>query len=378
MVNIKSATARVYAAVFVFALLAVSILPILNNNAYAIGSQVSSRSITMSQSAKGATGVTYTITFTPSATSAQSLVIDFCAGVSGSPLIGSASCTQAAADVPNFTGATFGSGTGTMGGWTTGSTLSTGRIKLNGSANTSATAQTIILNGVANPTTTVGTFYARLTTYSQATYTDGTTAYSAPATPGGYLDYGGFALSTTNSVAVSAVVQEKLEFTVTNTTIKIGSGTPLVIDNAAVTIGDNPVNLSVATNAINGVSVSLKGSEIANGTKCLDGGTVNSTCADTSTAGGALNNTTNNFGICTTTGGGLTTAHAGYSGATCTIASNFGWNPATYAVGSGDTIYTTSPTGSATGSVIYGAEARSTSPAGIYSATHDYIATGIF
>lgn len=374
MVKPKSLATRSLAAVSVIALTAVSLIPIFGSSASAVGAQVSSRSITISQSSVGATGVTYTVAFTPSATSVQSLVLDFCAGSGGSPLVGNASCTQSAADVPNFTSATVAAGSG-IGAWTTG-TLTTGRVKLNGTASASATPQTITINNVTNPTTTVGTFFARLTTYSDAAYGAGS-PYVSPSNPGNYVDYGGFALSTTNAVFISAAIQEKLTFTVTNTAVKIGDGgTPSVIDSGAPQIGDLPVNLALSTNAINGVSVKVKGPEIKNGVNCLDG----ATCADTSTAGGPLNNTANNFGICVETGtAGLNVSHAGYTAATCTTASNFGFNPATYNASNGDQIYSsTGPVSGSTGSIVYGAQARLISPAGIYTASHDYIATGTF
>ena len=101
---------------------------------------VSTRSIQMSTAAQGATGVTYTVTFTPSGTSVQSLILDFCDSAS-TPIPG-ASCATSAG-VPDFTSATVSSTF--MTSLTTG-TKGLGQIKLTGSAaSTVSTAQTLSL-----------------------------------------------------------------------------------------------------------------------------------------------------------------------------------------------------------------------------------------
>lgn len=201
--------------------------------AHAGAAILESRSIVMSTSSIGASGVDYDITFTTSA-SMQSFVVNFC---TVSPLM-EAACTRPTGMV------TSGVTTGTA-GWTVASSTA-GEIELDHSSPQSAGVINVELSGITNPTGAAGTFYARITTYTNATFGD----YVDVTDVGTPVDYGGVALSTTEDIEVSAAVLETLTFCVQNDTttptadcanagsnlpnLTLGSGTPPALDSSSV------------------------------------------------------------------------------------------------------------------------------------------------
>lgn len=222
--------------------------------------QVTSRSITMSTSRNGSTAVTYQVQFT-TINSMQSFVLDFC---SDSPLVG-ATCTAP-------TGMVTSSAATSSGTWSVGTHEQNGRIKVTNSASQAAGAQTIVITGITNPTT-VGTFYARVVTYTGATY--GT--YTAAATPGNYVDHGGFALSTTNDIEVSAAVLETLTFCVASAVISsecgdassnlpqlaLGNGSPKALDSS--TVDTVEAYFQISTNASGSTSIRMRNGNASGG-----------------------------------------------------------------------------------------------------------------
>lgn len=89
--------------------------------------------------------------------------------------------------------------------------------------------QVFTLNGITNPDL-VEAFYGRIYSYVDTNPT--TDGYTSPvgANVGTYLDYGGIALTTTQIIAITARVEEILEFCVSgdaqNTTVNPSAGNP--------------------------------------------------------------------------------------------------------------------------------------------------------
>ena len=112
------------------------------------------------------------------------------------------------------------------------------------------------MTNVTNPTT-VGTFYARI-----LTYTTTTTGYS-PGSEGSYSDYGGVALSTAAVITITSKVSEQISFCVyvgscgTAANILLGDSHD-VLSTSAPTTAAGPtygVFYSLSTNAAHGVVV---------------------------------------------------------------------------------------------------------------------------
>src|SRR5665213_180327 len=202
-INLRAARRVAYAmaAVLLFA----TGLPLLNSGS-AGATQLSSRSITMSDSSisgtsitsgvGSGTNVTYQITFTATH-QASSMVIDFCAL---DPIINDNCGSIAAMDTTTAT-LTNVTSTGQVGvagnNWSV--TDGTDQVKLaddgvSGHDIQAGSTQTFELNGITN-TTTVGTFYARMYTYADNSWGSTTTAYVSPTSIGDFTDYGGIALS---------------------------------------------------------------------------------------------------------------------------------------------------------------------------------------
>jgi hypothetical protein len=373
--------------------------------ALASAGQLSSRSIEMSSSVPNDTGVKYTLSFTPTSTYGA-LVVDFCAE---SPIIGDSTCTTPAAF--SATGATVTQTTGSIGTLATTGT-SGGHLVILGTS-TSSAASAFEISGVHNPSTT-GTFYARVYTYA-----GNTTDYVSVSSLGTTVDTGGAALSTADTIGVTATVKESMTFCVTgvgttnsgdhiDTTngpsgacgvdgsssatgvyapdITLGHGTPLTLDSSQADSGYDWMQLS--TNAANGAVVRLKDTTPNNcgglertGASACDITPIGATAA-------AITGGVASFGM--RLSGEQSAPHAvATSTSTLTPASpysdatNYGFDNAT----SGNTVSGTygSQVVSSTGAVAnrdilmnFAASAAPTTPAGIYKATLNLIATGTY
>jgi len=155
------------------ALTLASLTPAVMLGGTAKAAQLTSRSVTLSNSKFSATSVTYTVGFTASQTY-DTVVVDIC----DSPLFDVICAAPAGVDFDTVTAGqqnqkTLGSLSGIIG------------------------ANTHTITGVTNPSG-VGTFYARITTKTGATT----------------KDTGSVALSTTNDLTINARVQEQLSFCV--------------------------------------------------------------------------------------------------------------------------------------------------------------------
>jgi hypothetical protein len=361
--------------------------------AFPTGGQLVDRSIRISSSATNAPAgsVNYQVSFLPASDyTVEGIIVDFCAST---PIIGDASCTLPTGfsvgtptvnTAPGLTGYTNLTGTWTATALNSGQTLklenATG-VALN---DTNATPYTFVLTTATNPTT-LGSFYARIITYTSDA---GDIDSYAPATEGSTdaEDYGGIALSTVNVVNIQAKVQETLTFCVSeqdpdpncaNTTtpaLTLGHGANEILDPTAT---DTDVAfMQASTNAQSGIVVRMKNSNTCGGLS-RDAG---ATC-DILPAGGTAATITPGasalFGMYVTPGSGVTATAPYASGTTqygmdntalVGVSSTYGSNIATSA----------GPLNNIESTMTFGATATNTTPAGLYVANMTIIATGTF
>lgn len=196
--------------------------------------QITARKVVIGSSLASA-NTTYNFTFTAAqATTIKSVKFQACDTASGS-------CTQsgAASGFSSSTpGATLGSTTnlGSGGSWTIDTTDATALRILNNS-NTGAPTAGITANftNIHNPSTTNSTFFMRITTYSDSTWT----------TP---IDTGVVATSTAGQITVSVAIDEILTFTLATATVTLSTPT-------TATTGSGTSSMTVSTNATTGYSV---------------------------------------------------------------------------------------------------------------------------
>jgi len=230
----------------------------LVNAVKVVASPISSRSVTISTSAGGATGVTYTLATsalpTPG-TAVKSLQIKFCTSLPGcaSSPAGFSSTSSTLASQPSGLGAS---------GWSVSGSTS-GSLRIYNSSNSTNPSGTVsvVWNGVTNPTVTNTTFYGIISTYSNDDWT-------------GEIDTGSIALSTSTQVQVSLTVDETLTFC---------AGTSITGQNCA-TVSGNFVNLghgsttstatgssvmAASTNGSAGYAITISGSTLASGSNTI-------------------------------------------------------------------------------------------------------------
>lgn len=420
--------------VFAALLLMPAILASLAGTAKA--AQVTSRSIRLTTSVPTNSGactvscdVTYNVGFTVATTAViQGIVIDFC---SDSPLIG-ATCTAPTDFDINESTLAIGSLTG-ISGFTLNAASDTNTVVLTNGSGGSVSAATAVAiplgtssssDGLRNPST-VGTFYARVLTYTTSA---GATGYTS-ASPGTHTDDGGIAMSTARQLTVNARVQEQLEFCVaaiagtidtngeapancsatdfngTNQTVDIG-----VVDSAAASVspvatgnGGNDRNggVMVRTNASNGATISYFAEQASTGTNHLgslrvsgascNAGTVSTDQCFDSTNNGDSDNAPTSFAtsgekfgmsigmVLRPTGSTTTnlTEDVDYDG-NGTAAGGFEWietgtnDPATRLA------YSSTVLDYEMLVLNFAARAAATTPTGAYSVTSTYIATATF
>jgi hypothetical protein len=370
-------------------------------HAFPVGGPLVGRQITMSSSkhiTPGNTSVSYRVAFLPASDyNLQGIIVDFCNSAS-TPIIGDSTCTAPTGFTvgtptvnfsPGDTGYTnLGNGDGT---WTT-SSLNSGRtLKLenngtNGVAldDGNATRYAFTLTTATNPST-LGTFYARIITYTNDT---GDIDSYAPGTEGSTQaqDYGGIALSTVERINITAKVQETLTFCVSEADpspgcagtstpdLTLGHGPNEILDDTAT---DTDVAfMQASTNAQSGLSIRMKNSNACGGLS-RNGGTTCDIAARGATAGTIPAGTTAYFGMYVTPGAGVT-AVAPYNAGT----TDYGMDT-TAGVGVtstyGSQIATSAgPLNNIESTLTYAATATATTPAGLYSADMTIIATGTF
>jgi hypothetical protein len=398
---------RIAYAMAALALFAGVAYPALRPAVANAAAQLAARSITLSDSGVSAgtitsgvgsgLAVTYKVGFTTSVT-AQSLVIDFC---ENDPII-SDTCDNTTtvlgmnASTAALTGVT---GNITSPGWAV--TASQYQVKLAKSTGSAASigSQVFNLTGITNPTH-LGTFYARIYTFSDNTWGGTTTPYSSATALGDYKDYGGIALSTNQIITITARVQETLAFCVsgaspslwitkndcsdaiaaTAPSLILGHGAPTaILDTSATDTGT--VYSQISTNATTGIVISMRNSNGCGGLSANGG----ATCDIPATGGAtpsAIASGTAAFGVyCTngvpdTFGIGTVTADPNYNDGTAT---HYGMDTANVSGTFGDKIASsTAPVYRMDNSYTFAATASLTTPAGIYTANLDLVATGTF
>jgi len=356
--------------------------------------QVSSRSVTMSSSALGATNVNYEVSFKAGhSMTIKGIVVEFC---DNTPLEGD-SCTIAdngGTVVPTITSAdgsglfTNLTGTSSISGhtWTLTRANSNHTVKLTnatGVAIAPGDANPVLFRIVAsNPESTAGTsghsFYARIYTYVNDTGAGSPASHSGGATTGtdANSDFGGIALSTAEQITITTRVMETLRFCVNKTggstacpgtgapALDIGHGTPKVIDNTLV---DNDTAVfGLSTNASSGATVRMRGNTLTSGGNSITPMGANA---------GSMSAGTERFGLNVDPGSGIT-ADTNYAGV-----NQYGFDSTvtTAANGYGDRIaYTSGPINHADSTLTFAATAALTTPAGLYQTTLDLIATGTY
>ncbi len=357
--------------------------------------QVSTRSITLSDSTPAATGVTYAVTFTPATSVTHpDVIIDFC---SNDPLVGDTCTATAGTDTPNFGSATASSG------WTL-STIGSGRgVKLTTTtlSFTNGTPVTITLSNVTNPSNTA-TFYGRI-----LTYLTGGAGTNTSASPGSYVDYGGTALSTASNITITSKVFETLTFCVyqsscgTAPSLTLGDPTTGALSTSNAYVNSN-AQYTLATNASNGVNVTMLGTTLcrSTGANCATGASqytissVGTTSTPPNTGTEAISTGTEQFGMCadknsstaltvnTTYNDTVNNCH-GITTGIYTGTSLFGFNDTSSAGGTNSTggsqvISSTGAVPSMSGSFTFMGDIAPTTEAGLYTTTLKMIATGTF
>lgn len=343
-------------------------------------SQVSNRSIMMSSTANGATNVAYQVNFT-TVTNNQtvgSVVVQFCAN---SPIIGDTCSTTPSTGSflnTNFSTLTVNNISGNITGLSVDTTNSTSNtVVLTRSAGTVANGAVSFTlgngttNGITNPTNANLTFYARILTTAS---TDGTFPSNDQNNA---TDAGGIALSTSATLRVTAKVQESLTFCVYTDVDCSTGGTDVALGDAngvlASTSTTYTANASfdVASNAVAGVVVRLKGDVLKSGPFSIDP-------AGSSCLIDPVSTSTEMFGLRMSTLGSGVTADAPYD---CAAGRHgFDNNNSTGTASTfGDAIaHTTGATDIITSTIEFAAKSANTSEAGVYITDLVLIATATY
>jgi hypothetical protein len=242
---------------------------------------------------------------------------------------------------------------------------------------------------ITNPSTDNAPFFARIQTYTDAAYT----------TKG---DYGSVAASTAQQIDITAKVKEVLNFSVaanaSNVTAPGASCAPLTTSGTSgdMKLGDTNGVLSfntpydahsyfrLSSNTNGGVAVYYSGDTLKNGSNSI---------AATGTTAAASNPGTPQFGLgidsSDTTPNGYSfntgfTATAQYNSANGTLGTVGAPGGALFAFDTGSKTVpvavasSAGPVGCSTGSIRYIGNISTSTPAGIYTTTITYIATGVY
>lgn len=325
----------------------------------ATAAEITSRKVTVSSSAGGATGVTYTAAsaaLPTSGTAVKSVSATACTTASG------ACSTPSGFSVASATLSSQPTGLGAASGWTV-DTTTAGSLRVVNASNATTPSGTvsIVWGNVANPTAANTSYYLRLTTYSDATWTTA-------------VDTGTVALSTSNAITVSATVDETLTFCtgtsgITSSSCASATGTSASLGTlSSSSAASTTSQLGISTNGNSGYSITVNGTTLTHGSN-----TISALASQTASSAGSeqfgLNlkdNATPNVGA-EVAGAGSGTATANYG-----TADQFrfvtGDSVASNATADGFRLYT----------VSYLANIASTTEAGTYSSALTYIATATF
>jgi hypothetical protein len=367
----------------------------------------------LSSSVATDTGVTYDIKFTaPTGINVGGGVgIEFC---NDSPIVGQActappGLTSASATLTDVlvNGTTLGANKGSIA--KTAHTV-TWTAASSGTYSAGNTVE-IVLANITNPTAT-GPLYARFTTYQAANIG----GFTGGATVGTYSDEGAIATSITTGIGVTATVKETMTFCVASTAtaalatggsgpsgscgadanggtatgldagnigLTLGHGSPAALDTSATDTAADWAQIS--TNAASGAVVNLKNTNGGNcnglfrtGASGCDiagvGGTASAITQGTAFFGLNLSKVNTSAPFSNATATGTLAGVAPY-----TTGGQYGLTSATTGT-YGDPLFNTSGAPIANRNVLltFAASAAPTTPAGIYQATMNLIATGTF
>ncbi len=334
---------------------------------------LSSRSIQMSSSANGASNTAYKVSFTTVTNNQNmgSVVVEFC---SNTPILGDACTAPTGFDTNKATLAMFNY-SGNVTGLTIDTTNSTAnKVVLTRTLGTVANGTTTFelgngtSNGITNPTNTNTTFFARIITFASP---DGS---GNEAT--GSLDAGGVALSTANLLNVTAKVQETLTFCVYTGANCAAGGTAVALGDsngvlsATNTTYTNTASYDLASNALGGVAVKLKGDTLKSGSFSITPSGPTCTADTASTA-------VEQFGV------RISAVGAGQSAA-APLLYGCAANNHTFDVANTNTVYgqdivtTAGATDASTSTLELAAKAAGTTEAGVYTSTLTLIATATY
>jgi len=354
ILKMQQVTHLLMAALFVFALL-LSLLQYMTLSTVD-AAQITSRKLTLSSSAGGGTGVTYTFNFTvPSSTVLQSLQAQICTTASGA-------CSTPSGFVnSSSTLPSQPTNLGDASGWTV-STGTAGSLRLSKSGNVAAPtgSQTVVFGNVTNPTAQNTTFYARITTYSDAAWTTA-------------VDTGTVAASTAQQITLSGTMDESLVFctgtSITGTNCGTVAGSSVSFGTFSSTAASTGTSVMAAsTNGATGYAITVNGTTLTSGGNTISA-LATQTASSTGTEQFGLNlrdNATPNVGADPSgSGGGSYSANYG-------TADQFRFV-------TGDTV---ASSGGATNAnaftVSYLVNVGGATEAGTYTATMTYIATATF
>lgn len=238
-----------------FALVLAMVLAPLSIYSIANAAQITGRKVTLSNSAGAATAVQYDLVTAalPTATAVKSVSLTACTTASGACTTPSGFANGSSTLVSQPTGL------GAASGWTV-NTATSGSLRIVNAANATNPSGAVAISwgNVTNPTAVNTTYYLRMTTYSDAAWT----------TP---IDTGTIAVSTSQSITVTASVDETLTFCTgtsgitssscsgaTGSSVSLGTLTPS-------STGSGTSQIGISTNAGSGYSVTYFGPTLTSG-----------------------------------------------------------------------------------------------------------------
>lgn len=383
MKSVRFLNRQVSSSLTAFALLLSLALPGLVP-VLASAAQVTNRSIALSNSAAGATGVSYDVNFTVGGSGAAgAYMIEFC---NDSPVIGQ-TCTAPS----GFSATSVATSTGS----TTVQSPAANRVVVTQTV-TNSSSPNVVLTGIANPSS-AGTMYARIVTYDTEAHA---LAYDDTNLGTGAVDEGGVAIGITNQIGVTAAVRETMTFCVASATItadcanassnlptiELGEGTGDAKALATNTTSTGDIFTQISTNAASGAVINLK----SNATDC--GGLKRlgapSACNIGPADVGGIDAGDAEFGVKTAT----SFATSGVTDAAGTLQPVGSYNDTDYFINfvAGNATGVTStygdpfldtdsqPVNNQNMQLTFGARANNNTPAGTYTANLSLIATGTF
>ena len=242
--------------------------------------QINNRKMTITDSAGGATGVSYTFTsnaLPTSGTAIKSVDLQVCDTASGSCThSGNASGFSASSSQLNIQP----SGLGAASGWTVDATSQYDlRIKDASNSTNPSGSVSIQWDNVTNPSAQNATFYLRMTTYTGSDFSTGPT------------DSGTVAVSTAQAITLTGTMDENLVFcvgtSITGTNCGTISGTQVnfgTFSSSTATTGTSV--MAAGSNATSGYNISVNGTTLTCGT-CAGSPTISALTTQTASSTGS-------------------------------------------------------------------------------------------